>query len=258
MEISEKIGISHPYVIKLVKELQRAGLVTNTTNSNDARKRSIELSTDGRKLLNSITPIWNDIHSTIEDLLRDSNNSLYSNLIALENSFTEESFLNRVFTTRKQRLLEEVEILPYNPSLKEHFKTLNIEWLEKYFTVEPIDVKVLSEPEENIIKPGGAIVFARVEGKIVGTCALKKKEGYGYELTKMAVTESAQGLQIGKKLGLEIISIAKTKKAKLVFLESNRILTPAIALYRNLGFIEGITPWESDYQRSNIYMELKL
>ncbi|MEQ8927859.1 MAG: GNAT family N-acetyltransferase [Fulvivirga sp.] len=258
VEISERLNISHPYVIKLVKELQKAGLVTNSTNAKDARKRSIELSAAGSKLLHSITPVWNDIHNTIDSLLRDSKNTLYSNLIELEKSFTEESFLHRVLTTRKQRLLDEVEIVSYEPSLKAYFKTLNIEWLEKYFTVEPIDIQVLSEPEKYIIEPGGAIVFAKVQGKVVGTCALKKKEGYGYELTKMAVTASSQGLQIGKKLGLAIISIAKAKKAELIFLESNRILTPAITLYNRLGFVEATTPWKSDYQRSNIYMELKL
>ena len=37
------------------------------------------------------------------------------------------------------------------------FKSLNIEWLENYFEVEPIDERVLSYPKREIIAPGGHI-----------------------------------------------------------------------------------------------------
>jgi hypothetical protein len=36
-------------------------------------------------------------------------------------------------------------------------KTLNIEWLSKYFKIEPKDELVLSNPQEEIIDKGGMI-----------------------------------------------------------------------------------------------------
>ena len=36
-----------------------------------------------------------------------------------------------------------VEIIPFSSDLKEHIKTLNIEWLEKYFRVEEKDELVV-------------------------------------------------------------------------------------------------------------------
>ena len=35
------------------------------------------------------------------------------------------------------------EIIPYNVARKAEFKTLNIEWITKYFKVEPEDERVL-------------------------------------------------------------------------------------------------------------------
>ncbi|ELR70040.1 transcriptional regulator, MarR family [Fulvivirga imtechensis AK7] len=74
----------------------------------------------------------------------------------------------------------------------------------------------------------------------------------------MAVTPKAQGLQIGKKLGLAILEKARQKGAKVVYLESNRQLLPTLSLYRKLGFEEKEPPFaQSVYSRSDIYMELK-
>ncbi len=258
MEIAEKLKISHPYVIQLVKGLEKKGLILNVNDSRDARKRSIRLSDKGTKLLQELKPLWDDIQQTMENVLRESNNPLFTAVIQLENSFEEKSFYQRVMETRKERMLANVEIINYTPENKHWFKTLNIEWLEKYFVVEPIDEKVLGQPDKYIIDTGGAIIFAKIEDDIVGTCALKWKEGKTYELTKMAVTDKAQGLQIGKKLGLRILEVAKKLKAETVFLESNRRLTPALSLYRKLGFIEKPNPYASDYVRSDIYMEVKV
>ena len=60
-----------------------------------------------------------------------------------------------------------VEIIDFEPRYASDFKRLNVEWLEKYFTVEPIDELVLSDPSGSIIEPGGAILLARAGDEIV-------------------------------------------------------------------------------------------
>ena len=39
----------------------------------------------------------------------------------------------------------------------EKFKSLNLEWLDTYFKVEPIDELVLNNPEREVIDKGGFI-----------------------------------------------------------------------------------------------------
>lgn len=155
---------------------------------------------------------------------------------------------------------EDVQIVDFNEEEEEHaiaFRDLNLEWITKYFEPEPSDHKVLNAPLNCIIRKGGAILMAKYNNEIVGTCALINSGNYIYELSKMAVAPKAQGLKIGYLLGKAIVDKAKVLNAKSVVLYSNTGLTPAISLYRKLGFIE-VPLASSEYKRSDIKMELCL
>ena len=93
-----------------------------------------------------------------------------------------------------------IEIIDFSDDLKEYFKKLNVEWLEKYFAVLQSDEFILTNPVESIIEKGGYIKFAKVDNEIVGTFVMIKVDEYTYEIAKMAVTEKYQNLGIGKKL----------------------------------------------------------
>jgi ribosomal protein S18 acetylase RimI-like enzyme len=149
-----------------------------------------------------------------------------------------------------------VKIVLYNSSHQPWFEKLNREWIEKYFWMEPIDYEVLQKPEEHIVRKGGIIFMASVGDDIVGTVALKFVETGVYEFTKMAVAESFRGKHIGKQLADAAIEKAKDLGAEKIILYSNRILEPAIALYRKIGFTE--VPVDGIYKRSDIKMELLL
>lgn len=154
-------------------------------------------------------------------------------------------------------VLEEVTILQYDKRYAENYKNLNLDWIKKYFIVEEHDLEQLEHPDEYIISKGGYILFAKLDDKIVGTCALIKTGEYEFELAKMAVAEEARGKQIGKKLGEAAIACMKDKGAKRIWLESNRILKPALSLYNKLGFKE-IPLTFTPYARADIRMELLL
>ena len=147
-----------------------------------------------------------------------------------------------------------VEIIDYTEQLKEHIKTLNYEWIQKHHHIEEGDVRSLSNPKEEILDKGGMIYYAQHKNKIVGTVSLLKITEEEYELGKMAVTESAQGLGIGKILMEHCLKISKELKIKKLCLYSNTKLKPAIHLYEKYGFVE--VPLEpGHYERANIKME---
>jgi len=78
-----------------------------------------------------------------------------------------------------------------------------------------------------------------------------------YEVAKMGVDPSIHGQGIGKQLGLPVINKAKDLGATCLYIESNRILVPAVSLYKKLGFQE-VTGIESPYERCDIQMEMSL
>lgn len=147
-----------------------------------------------------------------------------------------------------------VTVIPYSSDLKEAIKILNYEWLNRYFKIEPIDEKVLSNPQGEIIDKGGLIFYAKYNNQVVGTVSLLKIEEGVFELTKMAVTNTVQGLGVGTILLSHIDTVIESEKIKKLILYSNRILHPALHLYRKFGFIE--VPLEDGiYDRADIKME---
>jgi putative acetyltransferase len=145
----------------------------------------------------------------------------------------------------------------YTPRNKQAFYDLNIWWLEEFFKVEPIDERVLSEPEKYILDKGGEIFFAVVNGKAVGTVAMKAEEHGVFELTKLAVDPNVQQGGMGSALCEKVIERFKARGGKKLYLETNTKLTPAIKLYWKLGFVELKPEAPSPYERANYYMEWK-
>ncbi len=150
-----------------------------------------------------------------------------------------------------------IEIIEFDNEHVEPIRTLNYEWLEKYFRIEEGDRVSLSNPQKYIIDKGGYIYYARLNGEIVGTASLLKKSETIYELGKMAVSEKAQGNGIGALLLEHCLTVAKQKQIPTLILYSNTILESAIRLYRKYGFKE-IELESGLYERGNIKMEKHL
>ncbi len=104
-----------------------------------------------------------------------------------------------------------IKIISFEKKYAKDFYSLNIEWLDTFFYVEPFDKEVLSKPQNYIIYKGGFIFFAKLEDAIVGTVALMPTQDKTvFELTKMAVSPKHRGLKIGQLL-MNIVSILAIK-----------------------------------------------
>ena len=141
------------------------------------------------------------------------------------------------------------------------FYRLNEEWITRHFALEPKDIHTLTQPQASIIAPGGRIFLAfNDSGEAIGCCALILISPGEYEVSKMAVTQSAQGSGIGRLLLAHTIAEAHKSGATRLYLETNHTLAPAIHLYESLGFRTvppaRLTP--SPYARADVHMELFL
>ena len=72
-------------------------------------------------------------------------------------------------------MMSEIKFRKYSSEDATIFKSLNIEWLENYFDVEPIDERVLSYPKREILDLGGHIIMAEINQKCIGTFAFINK-----------------------------------------------------------------------------------
>jgi putative acetyltransferase len=143
------------------------------------------------------------------------------------------------------------------PDCFSDFIRLNEVWITEHFEIEAMD-RHLSEDPGRVLREGGHIFSATIEGIVVGVAALFRDGPDQFELARMAVDSAYRGRGIGRALALAALQKARDEGATRVSLGSNTKLAPAIALYRSLGFTvvrEGAHP---EYRRCNIVMALDL
>jgi putative acetyltransferase len=140
------------------------------------------------------------------------------------------------------------------------FRTLNEEWISRYFVLEPKDRETLGDPENTILRKGGRIFMVWAGGAAVGCVALIPMGDGVYELSKMAVSPAMRGQGIGRRLLEYAIGQAKTMGASSLFLGSNSVLKNAVHLYESVGFTH-VPPEklpEMHYARADVFMEMAL
>ena len=235
-ELARTLGLSHPAVNQIAAQLIARGLVTQGKDANDERKRLLHLSASGKALIRELEPVWKEIRLANRQLLRDAGVGLLGDLARLEAALDENSMANRVNKRLGLPTVPRIRIVDYRPAYKKHFIALNVEWLEKYFSVEETDIRILSDPNRKILKKGGTILFALLDGEVVGTCALIKHSDEIMELAKMGVTSEAQGHGVGRALAEAIIERARESGARRLYLHTSPVLKRAYRLYRKLGF----------------------
>ena len=194
-ELAARLGQSHPAVSQMSRKLLRHRVVLESPDPRDDRRRLLSLSARGRSVMARLEPVWKAIVAAAADL--EADHPFSQHLTAIDRALEARGFAARIRSRLENA--DAVEIMPFERRYAADFKRLNIEWLQRYFRVEPIDEEVLSRPAR-ILRDGGAILLARYRGAIVGTCALLKAGGARFELSKMAVTPGHQGLGIGRKL----------------------------------------------------------
>ncbi len=154
--------------------------------------------------------------------------------------------------------MNQLEINQFQKKYLPDFVTLNRQWIEEYFTLEPADLKQLEDPIGSILEPGGEILFL-IEGNLVrGTVALVPHGEDCFEVAKMAVDPAVRGRGFGDILMKAAIDWARERGVQRLMLLSNTSLVPAISLYKKHGFrVVHLGP-HPDYRRSDIEMELIL
>ncbi|MBB5059229.1 N-acetylglutamate synthase-like GNAT family acetyltransferase [Granulicella aggregans] len=140
------------------------------------------------------------------------------------------------------------------------FRTLNEEWITRFFALEEKDIATLGDPENMILAKGGQIYFVWADDEVVGCVALIPMNDGVYELSKMAVAPKMRGFGIGRKLLEYTIAQARQRGAASLFLGSSSRLKNAVHLYESLGF-KHVPPDslpDMHYSRADVFMTMTL
>lgn len=259
MDIARGLGISHPSVSQIAREMTLAKLVSGDKDANDKRRRVLTLTSYGKGQQASIQAVWQVIEATLVELLGETGVDFLDCIGTVERALDRRSLESR-FLDKYNPSSREFEIEVFSVALADAFRLINEEWINEDFKIEESDRVALSDPQGYIIDPGGEIIFAceKSTGKAFGTCALIKRSADVAELAKMGVYKSGRGNGLGKLLLIAALKKAAVMGFRKVYLETNSKLAPALGLYRKMGFFQMPFPWESDYNRADVYMEIEL
>jgi ribosomal protein S18 acetylase RimI-like enzyme/DNA-binding MarR family transcriptional regulator len=253
-DIALAVGQTHSAISQLASRLVRDEWLVAVEDHADRRRTRLDLSDKARNALRKAKPVWRAIRDELEAKCKAAALDPAATLSGL-NTLLDGPIEANIIARAKSLGRDAIEIVPFRPDLRAEFFRLNADWLRRYFYLEEIDHQVLSNPEGEILEPGGAIFFALLDGAAVGTCALMQVDHGTFELTKMAVDPQYQGLGIGRLLIEEVIAEFRRRKGKTLFLETNTKLATAIRLYESKGFEhQPARKAVSHYQRANVFM----
>ncbi len=154
-------------------------------------------------------------------------------------------------------MLPQINIISYESKYQPVFKSLNLEWLDKYNLTEDHDLMILDDPQGTVIDNGGFIWLAKAGEEIIGTAGIMKDTDTVFEIIKMFVSPSWRGKGISKLLIETCLSKAKEIGAKKLILFSNHQLETALKLYEKYGF-RHVEVTDAPFETADVKMELIL
>jgi GNAT superfamily N-acetyltransferase len=129
------------------------------------------------------------------------------------------------------------------PDNRGEFAAIWIPWLRSMGREpETEDLEIMADPGRYYRDAGGEAFLAKIDGKTVGTVAIKRLGDDGFEFCKLVVTQSARGSGLGPALVQTCLDFAADNGAKPLYLQSFNALDVALRIYRRMGFVDADPP----------------
>ena len=224
-ELRTRLGLDSGYVSRLLRSLERAGLVEVVPRDDDRRVRSARLTTAGRAEVALLDRRSDDLaRFFLEPLGEHGQGRLVEAMGEVEHLLT--AALVQVDVVDPERPEAQFSLRAYFDELGRRFDA----------GFDP-GISISADADE-LRLPAGAFLLASRRGEPVGCGALKLHGDDPAELKRMWVADAARGLGLGRRLLRELERVAAENGATVVRLETNQSLREAIGLYRSSGYRE--------------------
>ncbi len=222
--LRERLGLDSGYLSRLLRSLEREGLIGTTRTTRDGRVGRVRLTGPGRKEL-----------AVLNRLSDESAASLVAPLSARQRGdlLTAMDAVERLLQASAVRVdVEDPAGAPAQECLTQYFAELG-----RRFEAGFDPGRSISAATEEMRPPRGYFVLATLEGEAVGCGVLKCHARYG-EIKRMWVRGSRRGLGIGTRILDLLETLARKRRVPLLRLETNKALEEAQRLYRSRGYRE--------------------
>jgi DNA-binding MarR family transcriptional regulator/GNAT superfamily N-acetyltransferase len=231
--LRSRLDLDSGYVSRLLRSLENDGLVVVERSGTDARVRTARLSRAGvaeREMLDRLSD--------------DAAASLLEPLSARQRARLVEAMAD------VERLLvaSAVQITTRDPRhpdarfcLRAYFSELSDRFDGGFDAVRGVP----ATEDDEMSPPAGLFLVATLHGEPVGCGGLKFHRDDPAYIKRMWVSPAVRGLGLGRRLLAELEAHAAKRRLGAVQLETNRVLSEAISMYRAAGYRE-VSPFNDE------------
>lgn len=223
VHLRARLGLDSGYLSRLLRGLEKEGLVKTRGSARDSRIRRATLTSKGRVELDRLNRKSDAAAETLLNGLRPAQRAALTEAMG---------------TVERLIISASVEIRVEPPaSPAAHY------CLDSYFTEigerfeSGFDPGLSPTHAPDFQPPRGYFLIAWLYGDPVGCSGLRLGPTYG-EIKRMWVAPQSRGLGIGRRLLDRLEELARQHKLSTLRLETNRVLLEAQNLYRSQGFRE--------------------
>lgn len=224
-DLRQRLGLDSGYVSRLVRSLQRKGLVKLTAGSGDQRVRRARWTAAGRREVGEMNRRSDQAAAALLESLPPAQRP---RLLA---AMGEVHRLLRLAGYRIER------VGPGSPAAR-WCVARYFEELDRRFEAGFDPAASIPADDRDLVPPRGAFLVASVDGQPVACGAVKRISAGVGSLKRMWVADEARGLGIGRRMLGALEAEARTLGVTTVRLETNAALREAIRMYRNAGYEE--------------------
>jgi len=233
-----RLGLDSGYLSRLLRSLQRQRLARVGVDPTDRRVRRAHLTRAGLAERAELDRRANDVALRILEPLTERQRETLVAAMAQVERLLHASMVH--FTTEDPTTPDAIWCI------EQYFAEL-----DKRFDAGFDPGLRLSEDAHELAPPAGLLLVARLHEKPVGCGALRIHRDAPAEIKRMWVAPSARGLGVGRRLLVELERHAREAGVTVVRLETNHVLTEAIALYGRSGYRKidafGTEPYADDW-----------
>jgi DNA-binding MarR family transcriptional regulator/GNAT superfamily N-acetyltransferase len=224
-ELRVRLDLDSGYLSRLLRSLEREGLVIVGSDRADKRVRTARLTAAGRAERQVLDRRSDELaRSLLEPLSAEHRERLVEAMDVVE----------RLLTAGLVEVgVEDPRTAAARFCLESYFAELNTRFDTGFDPARSIPADA-----EQLTEPAGLLLVARLHGEPIGCGALKLQGDVPFYIKRMWVAPSARGLGVGRRILRELEDHARRRGADVVHLETNKALSEAASLYRSADYVE--------------------
>ena len=223
IELRHRLGLDSGYLSRLLRELEADGVVEVAADPDDGRRRVVRLTRSGRVA-------WRDLDRQSDDLA--------ARIVEPLDERRHEELATALATADRLLRAATVTFDVVDPAAPEAVAAMSayFDELDERFVGGFDPGGTLTADAPSMRPPGGAFVVARSDGDVAACGGVVCVDETTGEIKRMWVHPDWRGVGLGRRMLTALESTVARLGYDTVVLDTNAVLTEAIAMYERAGY----------------------